>query len=240
MPIRIAVLNPISGTHWAMAIAFQATTDNIFWVHPFSQMEWAITPLAVQTHLLSLQQRVKQLETQVDTLQGRVEKTSKNSSKPPSSDSPYKKPKGKRRTSSGKRGGQKGHPGAGPRLLSPTDVQRIDPGPCACGHDDLLSLSPYHTHQVIELPPIKMDITHIVLQQGNCAGCGTLRKAHVPSVQISGYGPRLTACIGELAGMHRSSRRLIQDFCHSVFHLPISLGAVQKVIDRTSQAIVPH
>ena len=40
--------------------------------------------------------------------------------------------------------------------------------------------------------------------------------------------------------MHRSSRRLIQDFCHSVFHIPISLGALQKVIDRTSHAIVPH
>src|SRR5262249_48999977 len=34
--------------------------------------------------------------------------------------------------------------------------------------------------------------------------------------------------------------RLVQDFCHSVLHIPISLGAVQKVINRVSQAIVPH
>ncbi len=85
-----------------------------------------------------------------------------------------------------------------------------------------------------------MDIIHIVLQQGNCAGCGKLLKVQVPSEQVSGYGPRLTAFIGELAGMHRNSRRLIQDFCHSVLHIPMSLGALQKVIDRTSQAILPH
>jgi transposase len=32
----------------------------------------------------------------------------------------------------------------------------------------------------------------------------------------------------------------VKDFYHSVLHLPISLGAIQKVIDRASQAIVPH
>jgi transposase len=40
--------------------------------------------------------------------------------------------------------------------------------------------------------------------------------------------------------MHRTSRRLIQDFCHSVLNIPISLGAVQNVIDRASDAILPH
>lgn len=37
-----------------------------------------------------------------------------------------------------------------------------------------------------------------------------------------------------------SVRRLIQDFCHSVLHIPISLGAIQKGIDRVSGAIMPH
>jgi transposase len=31
----------------------------------------------------------------------------------------------------------------------------------------------------------------------------------------------------------------MQDFCHAVLHLPLSLGAGQKVIDRASQALVP-
>ena len=40
--------------------------------------------------------------------------------------------------------------------------------------------------------------------------------------------------------MHRISRRGVQDFCRSVLGVPISLGAIQRLIDRTSLAIVPH
>jgi transposase len=50
----------------------------------------------------------------------------------------------------------------------------------------------------------------------------------------------LSALIGELSGMHGTSRRLIQDFCHSVLHIPISLGAVQKVVERGSETLLPH
>jgi transposase len=223
-----------------MTPSAQATTDNICWALPFSPAEWAVTPPAVQTHVQSLRQRVNQLEKQIETLQGRVEKTSQTSSKPPSSDSPFQKPKRQPRSSGGKRGARPCHPGSGPTLLSPTAVRLIEPAPCACGHGEIVALAPYYTHQVIELPPIEMDITHFVLHQGTCAGCGQELKAQVPSTQQAGYGPRLTALIGELAGMHRTSWRLIQDFCHSVLNIPISLGAVQKVIKRASQAIVPH
>jgi transposase len=99
---------------------------------------------------------------------------------------------------------------------------------------------PYHTHQVVELPPIAMEVPHFVLHQVHCVGCGRLRKAEVPSAYAPGYGPRLTALIGEWAGMQWTSRRLIQDFCHSVLHVPLSLGAMHKMVDRVSQAIAPH
>ena len=221
------------------------TDDTPTWSFPFSPTEWDHTPGAVQAHLLTLQtqlhalqQQHHQLQQQVDTLQGRLDKTSKTSSKPPSSDSPFTKPA--RRSSSGKRGARKGHPGTGAILLEPTSIQHVSPAPCACGQGALGIPTLYHTHQVIELPPIAMEITHFLLHHAQCGGCGEVRKADLPSIYTTGYGPRLTALIGELGGMHRTSRRLIQDFCHSVLHIPISLGAVQKVIDRASQALVPH
>ena len=228
-----------------MAPSSQADTDNSTWPFPFAPQEWDQTPLTVQDHLRELRNQLQQLEhhnhhlqQQVETLQGRLDKTSKTSSKPPSSDSPFTKPT--RRPSSGTRGARKGHPGAGAPVLAPTDVQRVYPAPCACSHGELGTPTLYHTHQVIELPPMAMEITHFLLHQARCVGCGALRKADVPSAHTTGYGPRLTALIGELGGMHRPSRRLVQDFCHSVLHLPISLGAIQKVIDRASQALVPH
>jgi transposase len=220
--------------------AAPAKTNMSLWALPFSPTEWGLTPPAVQAHVQRLQQRVHQLEQQVETLQGRVERTSQTSSKPPSSDSPFHKPTRQPRPSGGPRGARPGHPGHGPTLLSPTEVHLIEPAPCACGHGTLISLAPYDTHQVIELPPLEMDIPHFVLHQGICAGCGKHLKAQVPTAHQAGYGPRLTALIGELAGMHRTPWRLVQDFCHSVLHIPMSLGAVQKMINRVSQAIVPH
>lgn len=197
--------------------------------------------MVLQQQLGELKQQVDHLQQQVTILQGRMDKTSQTSSKPPSLDSPFTKPKrSKQRKSSGKRGARMGHPGSGPTLLAPTEVQHLYPAPCSCGHGALGSPTLYHTHQRIELPPIDMQITHLLLHQARCVGCGRIVKADVPSPYASGYGPRLSALIGALSGMHGTSRRLIQTFCHSVLHIPISLGAIQKVIDRVSCAVLPH
>jgi transposase len=50
----------------------------------------------------------------------------------------------------------------------------------------------------------------------------------------------LTALIGELSGSQRDSRTAVQEFCTSVLGLPISRGAIQRVVDRVSDAITPH
>jgi transposase len=221
-----------------MATSSQADTDNTTWPFPFSPREWEHTPPAVQDHLRALHTQLQQIQHQLNTLQARLVKTSKTSSKPPSSDSPFTKPT--RRTTAGKRGARQGHPGSGVTVLEPTAVQHVYPAPCACGQGELTTPMLYHTHQVIELPPLTMEITHFLLHQAHCIGCGALLKADIPSPHTTGYGPRLTALIAELGGMHRTSRRLVQDFCHSILHLPISLGAIQKMIDRTSQALGPH
>jgi transposase len=46
--------------------------------------------------------------------------------------------------------------------------------------------------------------------------------------------------MGELAGPYGNGRRMVQTFCASVFGVPLSLGAIQKVLDRVAQAIEPH
>ena len=189
---------------------------------------------------MHLQKRVEQLAQQVEALPARWDPTSRTSRKPPSSDSPFQKPTRQPRRTGAPRGGRKGHPGSGPLLLCPTDVHLIEPGPCACGHGELVSLAPYHTHQVIELPPITLQVDHFILHQGTCSACGKQLKAQLPQAHASGYGPRLSAWIAELTGMQRLSRRSIQDLCRSVGGFPMSLGTLQKIIDRASQAILPH
>jgi len=109
-----------------------------------------------------------------------------------------------------------------------------------CGSSAFAGTRPYYTHQVIELPPITMEVTHWVLQEGWCQACGRWGHAHVPAEHASGYGPRFSALIGELAGTYGNGRRIVQTLCASVLRVPLSLGAIQKVIDRITQAIDPY
>jgi transposase len=93
---------------------------------------------------------------------------------------------------------------------------------------------------VIELPEIQMAVTHVVLHETRCPRCGRLLKAELPAAYRYGYGPRLTALIGELSGGQRDSRTAVQEFCASVLGVPISRGAIQRMVDRVSEAIRPH
>jgi transposase len=211
------------------------------WSFPFPPQDWAQTPLAVQADVRTLHGEVQQLHDCVETLKARLQQNSTTSSRPPSSDSPYKKPR--RRTTAvtpHKAGGKPGHPGHRQVLLPPTTVCEVRPERCACGNTTLTLIRPYYTHQVLELPPIALDVTHWVLHQGWCPECGRWNKAPVPTEQAMGYGPRFSALMAELAGIYGNGRRMVQTFCASVLRVPISLGAIQKVLDRVTQAIDPY
>ena len=211
------------------------------WSFPFTEHDWEQTPPAVQAYLHTLREEMGQLHEQVERLEARLNQNSTTSSRPPSSDSPYKKPR--RRTGSKgarKGGGTPGHPGHRQVLLAPTSVEALLPDTCGCGSGEFGMVSPYYTPQVIELPRIEMEVNHWVLYQGQCLACGRWCKAPVPAEQTTGYGPRLRALMAELAGTYGNGRRMVQTFCSSVLGVPISLGAIQKVVDRVSQAIDPH
>jgi transposase len=212
------------------------------WSFPFTEQDWDQTPPAVQAYLHTLHHELGQLHECIEGLEARLKQDSTTSSKPPSSDSPDKKPR--RRTGSSPRtrkgGGKPGHPGHRQVLLAPTSVEDVLPQGCACGSGDFDLIQPYYTPQEIELPPIEMEVTHWVLHQGRCLGCGRWQKAQVPAAHVTGYGPRLSALMAELAGTYGNGRRMVQTFCASVLGVPISLGAIQKVLDRVTLAIDPH
>jgi transposase len=219
----------------------RSESANTVWPFPFTSQEWEQTPPAVQVYLRTMRDELGLLHNRVETLEARLKQNSTTSSQPPSADAPYKKPR--RHTTSTtprKAGGKPGHQGHRQSLLAPTRVVEVQPAPCVCGHTEFAGTSPTYTHQVIELPPIAMEVTHWVLHQGYCQACGRWSQAHVPAEQASGYGPRFSALMGELAGTYGNGRRMVQSFCASVLGVPISLGAIQKVLDRVTQAIDPY
>ena len=108
-----------------LTIPFPAHTAFILWALPVCQMDWEFTLSAVQDYIRDLPQSIGQLQHEIETLQGRLDQTSQTSSKPPSSDSPFKKPKRKPRSSGGKCGVRPRHRGTEPTLLSPTEMHLI-------------------------------------------------------------------------------------------------------------------
>src|SRR5262245_17516082 len=211
------------------------------WPFPFVPQDWEHTPAAVQAYVHTLHDELTRLRECVGALEARLKADSTTSHRPPSSDSPYKKPRQRTNaTTPRKAGGKPGHAGHRQVLLPPTAVHALRPERCQCGNTTCAALRPYYTHQVLEVPSIELEVQHFVLYQGWCTACGTEHKAHVPPEHASGYGPRFSALIGELAGTYGNGRRMVQSFCASVLRVPISLGAIQKVLDRVTQAIEPY
>ena len=223
----------------------------------FSELEWNLTPEAVRHYILHLERTLSDMASRLasqeeqlrvhgkrlEQLETRTRKNSQNSSKPPSSDSPFDRDRRKKKTKKSKRakGGQIGHKGHRQEMLAPTRQKPLVPERCGCGHSDFSGcrLEPFYTHQQIELPEIKMDVTHWILQQCRCPACGKTVKAGLPEEERSGYGPRLSALIAELSGIKAMSRKDVQQLCHSVLGLPIATGTIQKIVDRASEAIRP-
>jgi len=128
---------------------------------PFSDEDFQATPEPVQRYISQLEDLVmkllketKDLKKRITKLETRVNKNSQNSSKLPSSDSPYDKPPKKGKTGKRTRGGQKGHKGHQQKLMEPTSENLLFPGTfsCGCSSFDPKSIKPFYKHQVIELP----------------------------------------------------------------------------------------
>ena len=215
---------------------------------PFNKLAWLTTPEPVREYIIELerilfnqQRRLDELENRTAKLETKLNQNSQNSSKPPSSDSPFKKPKKRSKKSKRKRGAQTGHKGHQQHMLAPTQIEDLIPAECVCGRLELdpQSIEPYYTHQHIELPKIELNVTHFVKHKGQCLYCSRTVKAEVPKPFQSGYGPRLSATIAELSGSHGASRQTVREFCRSVLGLPISTGGIQRVIDRNAAALGP-
>ena len=155
--------------------------------------------------------QIERLSARVEQLERQARKDSSTSSRPPSSDSPYKK-KGSDRSlrERGKRrpGKQPGDPGMTMSLVGDPD-ERIDCPPavcCGCGAD--LAGEPVtaqRRHQVTDIEPASAPkITEYVAQAKECPGCGTVTAGELPAhVRArASYGPETCAQAANLAVGH--------------------------------------
>ena len=174
-------------------------------------------------------------------LEERLAKTSRNSSKPPSSDGlgkPPPKPRSLRKKSGRKPGGQDGHAGKTLTQVAKPDREVVhEPASCGeCGAG--LAGAPVtgvDRRQVFDLPPAAVEVTEHQLIERRCA-CGHATKGDAPAgadapVQ---YGPRIAAIIVYLyAGQFLSKQRTAQALAE-LFGIPLSAGTVAALTARAA------
>src|SRR6266851_2714057 len=161
--------------------------------------------------IAELTAQIERLSARVEELERQARKDSSTSSRPPSSDSPYKK-KGSDRSlrERGKRrpGKQPGGPGMTMNLVDDPD-ETIDCPPavcCGCGAD--LAGEPVtaqRRHQVTDIAPAPAPkVTEYVAQAKECAGCGTVTAGELPAhVRArASYGPETCAQAANLISGH--------------------------------------
>jgi len=140
---------------------------------------------------------ISELKERVKSLEDQLNKNSRNSSKPPSTDG-FIKPKSLRQKSSRPPGGQKGHPGHTLKMVeNPDHIVPHQVFICKrCGRSlEKVPASGYERRQVFELPPIKVEVAEHRIEKKLCPHCGHLNKALFPEEvkQPVQYGSYLKA-----------------------------------------------
>ncbi len=199
----------------------------------------------LQARVEALEAEVQELKALVLELTERLQKNSSNSSKPPSSDSPFQQSKQSKPKSDRKPGGQPGHQGCTRKPFPKemvTDIQIHLPLKCGeCGHE--LPKRPGkrdpkpQVRQVVEIPPLKPEITEHQVEGRSCPSCGKVTWGAMPETVWGSFGPRLAGLIGFWSGRCQMSKRVIQEVLEGLLGVRMALGSLSAKEREVSEAL---
>ena len=163
----------------------------------------------------------------------RPQKTSRTSSKPPSTDRKEEREKSK---PGGAKPGQEGHS----RVLGAAADRIIDHAPeccpdCQAALASDLPAEPVSEHDRIDLPEVKPIIEHHRRLAMRCPACGLRVVAAVPSAaKGTPFGPRLHAVATYLKTFQALSYERLQGALADLFGLAISQGGLMNMLRRAA------
>jgi transposase len=88
----------------------------------------------------------------------------------------------------------------------------------------------------MDIPEPKPEVTEYQLLCVRCS-CGAENWPKIPQTARSGFGPRLTAFLAHLTGLHRVTRRGCQEIAKTIFDIDISLGSVCALHQQVSESL---
>jgi len=164
------------------------------------------------------------------SLQERLGKDSRTSSKPPSSDGPSAPPRPPSAPTGRKRGGQPGRKGSARMMLSEGSEDRVVPVPLACCPHCSTAIPPDRItgstmHRVVDLAQKLTEVIGYALAQGTCPHCRKQVQAPLPpEAAPGGIGPRLQAAAAYLRTEGRMSLTPLQRYFSEVMGVAVSRG----------------
>jgi transposase len=164
------------------------------------------------------------------SLQERLGKDSRNSSKPPSSDGPSASPRPPSAPTGRKRGGQPGRKGSARMMLPEGSENRVVPVPLACCPHCSTAIPPDRItgstmHRVVDLAQKLTEVIGYALEQGTCPHCRKQVQAPLPpEAAPGGIGPRLQAAAAYLRTEGRMSLTPLQRYFSEVMGVAVSRG----------------
>ena len=199
------------------------------------ESDWENTPASVKG-------RMEEMKALIQELEEKLNRTSKNSSSPPSTDPLNAEKKEPKKKSGKNRGGQPGHQRWEKFLYSESECAEIinhKPELCSgCGSPLEGEDGKPHRHQLLEIPPIKPIIIEHRLHQLECLSCGKSTRAKLPEdVEANHYGIRVVALVAVLSGLYRHSQRMVKTAMEEIFDIRLSLGTINKLRIEASTAL---
>lgn len=178
-----------------------------------------------------LKELVAALTAQVAELESKLNRSSNNSNKPPSSDGLRKgAPKNSREPSGRRSGGQRGHEGVTKELSpNPDTIVRLNPNTeCECGGEIMIHTDKFTVRQVTDIQQPKVITVEYRTHEGKCAQCGKIHKASFPS-GVNGtvsYGDNLQAIAAYLTTYQLIPLARAAELVKDLFGIKISQGTI--------------
>jgi len=203
--------------------------------HTATTLEEANLIIRELVSLVKAQQvEIESLKADIEELKNKRGRSSRNSSKAPSSDTPEQRTKRQcKPRSSRSQGAQPGHKKHERALLPEDKVDHFKHyfphARCHCGGDLKIDDQPAYRHQVFDLPEVRYTVTEHQVHSGCCRTCGKKQTAHWPDSVPSGQmDAGLISTITLLSGQFHLSIRQIQRFLSEQWPLDFSIGAISQ------------
>lgn len=205
---------------------------------------------AVVQFMLDFDAKLQEATLRIKELERRLNMDSHNSSKPPSSDSPFNSSKSTEPSPSitkikklKKRGGQKGHKGKTLKLSAhPDKIEQLIPTSCTqCGKSlkHLPTKDSTWKRQVWDIPEIKLHITEYQSLSKECPCCKKKSYGTFPSHVTSRlqFGSSLIAFCSYLSAVQMMPHERIGELSGDLFGHPLSVGAIDTMLSKTHHAL---